>query len=333
LANQLTIRELRINLQLDEVTLEGHLAVPEDPHGIVIFAHGSGSSRHSPRNRFVARRLNESHLATLLFDLLTEEEHALDQATGHLRFDIRLLGRRLVGAVDSVARRPETAGMNIGLFGASTGAAAALVAAAERTNEISAVVSRGGRPDLAWESLRQVMAPTLLIVGEIDPVVIDLNQRAYEQLKREKRIDIVNGATHLFEEPGALEAVADLATHWFARHLKEREVTLLRRDDSLIARNRRKNVELPNKREMIQAIIDEEQEPWIIMKPSRQDPTDPEPLCIFENPAEHTQAKAEIPLSWFQNRELEKIKETIQQSLRHAQVQYKTQRADVNLKP
>jgi putative phosphoribosyl transferase len=325
LVNQLTIREMRVNLQVDEVTLEGHLAVPEDPHGIVIFAHGSGSSRHSPRNRFVARRLNESHLATLLFDLLTEEEHALDQATGHLRFDIRLLGARLVGAVDSVARRSETAGMNIGLFGASTGAAAALVAAAERTNEIAAVVSRGGRPDLAWESLRHVMAPSLLIVGEIDPVVIELNQQAYQQLKCEKRLDVVNGATHLFEEPGALEAVADLASHWFVRYLKRKEVRSLRASDSSTTPERRKNMELPNKREMIQAIIDEEQEPWIIMKPSRQDPTDAEPLCIFENPAEHTQAKAEIPLAWFQNRELEKIKETIQQSLRHAEVQYKTQ--------
>ena len=224
MATKLTIREVRVNLRVDELTLEGHLAIPEDPHGIVIFAHGSGSSRHSPRNRFVARRLNEGRLATLLFDLLSEEEHAIDQTTGHLRFDIGLLAGRLTGAVDSVAQRSETASMNIGLFGASTGASAALITAAERINEVAAVVSRGGRPDLAWQSLPQVTAPTLLIVGEMDPTVIELNQRAYEQLKTEKRLDIVRGATHLFEEPGALDAVADLATEWFVRYLKRKDV-------------------------------------------------------------------------------------------------------------
>jgi putative phosphoribosyl transferase len=219
LINQLTIREVRVSLQLDEITLEGHLAIPEDPRGTVIFAHGSGSSRHSPRNRSVARRLNETHLATLLFDLLTEEEQARDQVSGHFRFDIGLLARRLADTVDAATRRWETAGMKIGLFGASTGAAAAVITAAERSDEIGAVVSRGGRPDLAWQSLAQVMAPTLLIVGEMDPVVIDLNRRAYEQLKTEKRLDIVPGATHLFEEPGTLDAVADLAAQWFAHHL------------------------------------------------------------------------------------------------------------------
>jgi hypothetical protein len=168
--------------------------------------------------------------------------------------------------------------------------------------------------------LTQVTAPTLLIVGEIDPVVIELNQRAYEQLKSQKRLDIVKGATHLFEEPGALDAVADLATQWFVRYLKE--VTSVPGRALATEPDRRTTMEPSNKREVIQAIIDEEQEPWIIMKPSRQDPTDPEPLCIFENPAEHTQATAEIPLVWFQNRELEKIKQTIQQSLRHAQVKY-----------
>ncbi|MGH7824272.1 MAG: dienelactone hydrolase family protein [Candidatus Binatia bacterium] len=314
MANQL-IRETRVNLQLDEVTLEGHLVTPEDPRGMVIFAHGSGSSRHSPRNRSVAKRLNEARLATLLFDLLTEGEQVTDQASGRFRFDILLLARRLSDTVDSVIRRWETAGMKIGLFGASTGAAEALITAAERIKEVAAVVSRGGRPDLAWESLPQVMAPTLLIVGEMDPAVIELNQRAYAQLQTEKRLDIVRGATHLFEEPGALDAVADLAAQWFVHHLTPKDV----RPAPTIEADRRKDMELPNKREMIQAIIDDEPEPWIIMKPSRQDPTDPESLCIFENPAEQTQARAEIPLLWFQNRELGKIKEAVQQGLRHAE--------------
>jgi putative phosphoribosyl transferase len=219
LANQV-IRETRVDLQLDDVSLEGHLAIPEDPRGIVIFAHGSGSSRHSPRNRAVARRLHEARLATLLFDLLTEGEQLADQASGRFRFDILLLARRLADTVDAVTRRWETAGMKIGLFGASTGAAAALIAAAERTDEVAAVVSRGGRPDLASESLAQVLAPTLLIVGEMDRDVIELNRVAYEQLTIEKKFDIVRGATHLFEEPGALETVADLATEWFVRYLK-----------------------------------------------------------------------------------------------------------------
>ena len=150
------IRATRINLQLGDVTLEGHLAIPEEPGEIVIFAHGSGSSRHSPRNRLVAKRLNEARLATLLFDLLTKGEQLADQTTGEFRFDILLLARRLADTVDSVTRQWETAGINICLFGASTGAAAALITAAERTNEVAAVVSRGGRPDLAWESLPQV---------------------------------------------------------------------------------------------------------------------------------------------------------------------------------
>jgi dienelactone hydrolase len=224
LAEHLSIREVRVNLQSDDVTLEGHLAIPEEPHGVVIFAHGSGSSRHSPRNRTVARRLNQSRLATLLFDLLTEEEQARDQASGQFRFDIDLLSRRLVDVVDSVTRGPETAAMKIGLFGASTGAAAALITAAERSDEVAAVVSRGGRPDLAWESLAEVAAPTLLIVGELDPVVIDLNERAYEQLKSEKRLNIVPGATHLFEEPGTLETAATLAAQWFAQYLTPKEM-------------------------------------------------------------------------------------------------------------
>lgn len=329
MADERTIREMSVNLQLGDIVLEGHLALPEDPHGIVVFAHGSGSSRHSPRNRFVATRLNEGHLATLLFDLLTEEEHARDQVAGQFRFDIRLLADRLVGTVDSLARRPDTAAMNIGLFGASTGAAAALITAAERAENTAAVVSRGGRPDLAWESLPEVQAPTLLIVGQLDHQVIELNRRAHEQLKAEKRLDIVNGATHLFEEPAALEAVADLATRWFVRYLKPQTVSSVRAGFSPTPAGKN---EPANKRQIIQAIIDEEPEPWIVMKPSRQDPTDPQPLCVFENPAEQTRATAEIPLEWFQNRELEKIKETIQQSLRHARPTYKTE-PDANLKP
>ena len=217
------IRETRVDLQLDDVSLEGHLAMPEDPRGIVIFAHGSGSSRHSPRNRAVARRLHEARLATLLFDLLTEGEQAADQSSGRFRFDILLLARRLADTVDAVTRRWETANMTIGLFGASTGAAAALIAAAERTEEIAAIVSRGGRPDLAGKSLTQVLVPTLLIVGEMDHDVIKLNRAAYEQLSTEKRLEIVSGATHLFEEPGALETVADLAAEWFGRYLKPKK--------------------------------------------------------------------------------------------------------------
>jgi putative phosphoribosyl transferase len=218
-SKQLSIQEVRVALKSDDVSLEGHLAIPTEPRGVVIFAHGSGSSRHSPRNRSVARRFNESHLVTLLFDLLTEAEQARDQASGQFRFDIDLLAGRLAGAVDSLALGRETAGMKIGLFGASTGAAAALITAAERSEQVAAVVSRGGRPDLAWESLSEVKAPTLLIVGELDPVVIELNRRAYEQLKIVKRFHIVPGATHLFEEPGTLNAVASLAAQWFAHHL------------------------------------------------------------------------------------------------------------------
>src|SRR5918995_757679 len=223
MANQLLTRETRLSLHVDEVTLEGHVAIPKNPRGLVIFAHGSGSSRHSPRNRSVAKRLNEAHLATLLFDLLTEEEQAKDQASGQLRFNNLLLAGRLTKVVDSMTTRSETAGKKIGLFGASTGAAAALTTAAERVNEVGSVVSRGGRPDLVLESLHQVTAPTLLIVGQLDQDVIELNQRAYAQLQTEKRLDIVTGATHLFEEPGTLEAVADLAAQWFARYLEAKQ--------------------------------------------------------------------------------------------------------------
>jgi len=201
------------------VTLEGDLGTPVDARGIVLFAHGSGSSRHSARNRFVAQSLRGAGLATLLFDLLSAEEESVDLQTAHLRFDIAYLAERLVAAIDWISQQEETRHFPIGLFGASTGAAAALVAAAERTRLIGAVVSRGGRPDLADPALPMVEAPTLLIVGGKDRPVIDLNQRAFAQLRCAKKLEIIPGATHLFEEPGALEEVAKLAGDWFAAEL------------------------------------------------------------------------------------------------------------------
>jgi dienelactone hydrolase len=201
------------------VILEGNLSLPEGARGVVLFAHGSGSSRHSSRNRHVARLLNEARLATLLIDLLTAGEEALDVRTAHLRFDIGLLAQRLVGATDWLTQQPDTRHLRIGYFGASTGAAAALVAAAERPEVVGAVVSRGGRPDLAGPALPLVRAPTLLIVGGNDLPVIELNRAAYEQLRCERQLVIVPGATHLFEEPGALDEVARLAREWFERHL------------------------------------------------------------------------------------------------------------------
>lgn len=202
------------------VTLEGTLGIPPEPRGVVLFAHGSGSSRHSPRNRYVAGVLRDGGLATLLLDLLSPAEEAIDTRTRHLRFDIPLLAGRLVGATDWLASYPETSRLRVGYFGASTGGGAALVAAAERPARVDAVVSRGGRPDLAGEALPRVRAPTLLIVGGADEVVIDLNERAMARMTHaEVRLEIVPGATHLFEEPGALEEVARLARDWFARHL------------------------------------------------------------------------------------------------------------------
>jgi dienelactone hydrolase len=185
----------------------------------VLFAHGSGSSRHSPRNRYVAWLLNEVGLATLLVDLLTSEEEAIDLTTAHLRFDIGLLAGRLIGVTDWLTEHPDTRHLRIGYFGASTGAAAALMAAAERADVVGAVVSRGGRPDLAGPALTRVKAPTLLIVGGNDFPVIDLNRAALAQLHCEKQLVIVPGATHLFEEPGALDQVAQLAREWFKRYL------------------------------------------------------------------------------------------------------------------
>ena len=201
------------------VTVEGNLVVPEGAAGVVLFAHGSGSSRLSPRNRRVARALQERGLATLLIDLLTADEEAIDIETAHLRFDIGLLADRLAGATDWLIKQPESRDLRIGYFGASTGAAAALVAAALRPQSIGAVVSRGGRPDLAGDALPRVQAPTLLIVGGEDLAVIDLNREAYERLLCKRRLEIVPGATHLFEEPGTLETVARLAGDWFLKHL------------------------------------------------------------------------------------------------------------------
>lgn len=201
------------------VTLEGTLGTTKNPQGVVIFAHGSGSSRHSPRNRYVAKILRNSGLVTLLLDLLTADEEAVDIHTMHLRFDIQLLAKRLVEATDWIEQNPYTQKLPIGYFGASTGAAAALVAATERSNVIRAVVSRGGRPDLAGRSLERVKSPTLLIVGGDDLPVIDINREAFKQLHCEKKLVIVPGATHLFEESGKLEEVARLAADWFTRYL------------------------------------------------------------------------------------------------------------------
>jgi pimeloyl-ACP methyl ester carboxylesterase len=203
-----------------EARLHGDLGVPAGAHGIVLFAHGSGSSRHGSRNQCVARTLEGRQLATLLIDLLTPEEEVIDDRTAQYRFDIPMLAGRLVTIVDGLRRRTETASLPIGLFGASTGGGAALIAAADRPHEIAAVVSRGGRPDLAGPSLSKVTAPTLLIVGGLDTPVIQMNHDAMTELRRtDVKLEIVPGATHLFEEAGALERVAELAGNWFARYL------------------------------------------------------------------------------------------------------------------
>jgi pimeloyl-ACP methyl ester carboxylesterase len=214
-----TVDEQLVSVAAGEVTLTGNLSVPEDAQAVVLFAHGSGTGRHSSRNRHVARLLNEGGLATLLIDLLTVEEDLIDMRTARLRFDIELLSERLVGATDWLTQSPDTSHLPIGYFGASTGAAAALVAAALRPDVIDAVVSRGGRPDLAGVALTRVRAPTLLIVGGDDVQVVQLNREALAYLRCEKQLVMVPGATHLFEEPGALDGVARLARDWFQRHL------------------------------------------------------------------------------------------------------------------
>lgn len=207
-----------VSIPVGDALLQGDLQIPANAGGVVLFAHGSGSSRHSPRNQFVARTIRAAGIGTLLFDLLTFEEEAEDALAGHLRFDIALLAARLVAATRWLRKQPQTAHMVPGYFGASTGGAAALVAAAELAPTIRAVVSRGGRPDLAGNALPLVEAATLLIVGSRDRQVLAMNQDALAQLHCEKQLEMVAGATHLFEEPGTLETVAHLATDWFARH-------------------------------------------------------------------------------------------------------------------
>jgi putative phosphoribosyl transferase len=211
--------EREVEVLAGDVRLGGTLAVPDGARGLVIFAHGSGSSRHSPRNRYVAYSLRLAGLGTLLFDLLTEEEEEEDEVTAALRFDIDFLARRLGQVTDWVFAHPGLSRMRVGYFGSSTGAAAALVAAADRPEAIASVVSRGGRPDLAGGALERVLAPTLFIVGGADDVVLELNQRALERLRAPKALEVIPGATHLFPERGALERVAEVAADWLTRCL------------------------------------------------------------------------------------------------------------------
>jgi putative phosphoribosyl transferase len=213
-----SVIERPVRLELADVVLNADLSLPANPRGLIVFAHGSGSSRHSSRNRAVAEVLHQARFGTLLLDLLTEDEERTDVVTAEFRFDIPLLGERVVAAMDWSSAYEVTASLRLGLFGASTGAAAALIAAAKRTNAVRAVVSRGGRPDLAGDALRAVVAPTLLIVGGRDDVVIELNRQALEQLSAPKELQIVPGASHLFEEPGTLAQAAHLARDWFASH-------------------------------------------------------------------------------------------------------------------
>jgi putative phosphoribosyl transferase len=211
--------ESLVEIPADGDFIEGTLNLPKVAKGVVLFAHGSGSSRFSPRNQYVADVLNKAGIATLLIDLLTSREEAIDVRTRQYRFDIDLLTERLVSAVEWLKKNPGTQKLSLGLFGSSTGAAAALITAAQVPSEVAAVVSRGGRPDLAMEHLKEVQAPSLFIVGGRDTVVIDLNKKAMAEVTAEKKLEIVSGATHLFEEPGKLEIVAKLATVWFQEHL------------------------------------------------------------------------------------------------------------------
>jgi putative phosphoribosyl transferase len=214
-----------VTVPVGKYSLSGNLEMSVRPQGIVVFAHGSGSSRHSPRNQYVARALEGRNFATLLIDLLTPLEEAMDDRTAKYRFDIPMLAERLVAIVDWLRSRRETASLPVGLFGASTGAGAALIAAAQRPRQITAVVSRGGRPDLAGAALPHVVAPTLLIVGGLDLPVIEMNRDAAKRMRCEAKLEIVPGATHLFEEAGALERVADLAAEWFGQHLRSMATT------------------------------------------------------------------------------------------------------------
>src|SRR5438477_4547310 len=212
-----------VQIQAGPAALSGNLSIPEKATALVLFVHGSGSSRHSPRNQFVARTLNNAGLGTLLFDLLTPEEEAIDARTAELRFNIKLLAERLVHATNWAKQQQETRSLRIGYFGSSTGGGAALVAAAEGSQDVGAVVSRGGRPDLAGAALPKVQAPTLLIVGGEDDIVIELNEEARDHMRCKVKLEIIPGATHLFEEPGALEQVAKLASSWLVDHLGEKQ--------------------------------------------------------------------------------------------------------------
>ncbi len=213
---------VNVKIKVKDVELDGILTVPKNASAIVLFAHGSGSGRLSPRNQYVSKFLNEKGFATLLMDLLTEEEEKIDDQTGELRFDIEFLAERLIGATRWLGQNEDTRGLRVGYFGASTGAGAALIAASNN-KDIFSVVSRGGRPDLAMDYLGGVFAPTLLIVGGEDGEVIGMNEEALEKLKSKKKLEIIPGATHLFEEEGALEKVADIAADWFARSADARD--------------------------------------------------------------------------------------------------------------
>jgi len=222
--------ERNVLVETADVRLEGTLGLPGNAPGVVVFAHGSGSSRFSARNRFVARVLRDAGLGTLLIDLLSPEEEKVDEITRHLRFDIQMLADRVTATIDWLGTEPQASGLRVGLFGASTGGGAALVAAAARPDHVGAIVSRGGRPDLATDALPRVQAPTLLLVGGLDDVVLSLNERAMRSMRGDVKLEIVPGASHLFEEKGALDRVAALARDWFVRHLAgdERAVPLSR---------------------------------------------------------------------------------------------------------
>lgn len=211
---------VEVKIPIDETSaINGNLTIPQGATAVVVFAHGSGSGRFSPRNQYVAKVFNQAGIATLLIDLLTPEEEEIDVVTTEYRFNIELLAQRLVTATQWLKQEPKTSGMTFGFFGASTGAAAALIGAARLPDIVKAVVSRGGRPDLAGDFLEQVEAPTLFLVGGLDEVVLDLNRQAMAQMSAETRLVVVEGATHLFEESGKLEEVAKLSTDWFMRHL------------------------------------------------------------------------------------------------------------------
>lgn len=213
--------ETLVKIQIGKLNLEGELTIPQGAQGLVLFAHGSGSSRKSPRNRYVAEVLNQAGIATLLFDLLTAEEEVVDERTRELRFNIELLAERLEKATDWAIKNPTTKHLSLGYFGVSTGAAAALIAETRTSNLIKAIVSRGGRPDLAHSHLPKVKAPTLLLVGGLDEVVIELNEKALSQLRCPKELVIIKGATHLFEESGTLEKVAGIARDWFLKYFSQ----------------------------------------------------------------------------------------------------------------